>query len=72
MSYEKPIFDINTSNKLELSVNDNHNGILIKIKVDKKEEDDFISSAWMTIAYEDLDDLIKTIEILKKKIEDNM
>ncbi|MGV0946067.1 hypothetical protein ACTS93_02635 [Empedobacter falsenii] len=69
---KKIVFDdINSLNELELSINESYNTLFIKIKVDEKREDDS-KSAWMSIDYNDLDDLIKTIEDYKKKIEDNM
>lgn len=69
---KKIVFDdINSPNELELSINEAYNTLFIKIKVDEKREDDS-KSAWMSIDYNDLDDLIKTIEDYKKKIEDNM
>lgn len=68
---KKTVFDdVNSSNKLELRINESYNSLFIKIKVDKKDDD--FKSAWMTLDYRDLDDLIKSIEDLKKKIEDNM
>lgn len=72
MSKKNVFDDINSSNKLELRINESYNSLFIKINVDKKEQDDDFKSAWMTLDYRDLDDLIKTIENLKKKIEDNM
>lgn len=70
---KKTIFDdINSSNELELSINEAFNALFIKIKVNSKEEGDGIESSWMTIDYRDLDDLIETIKDCKRKIESNM
>ncbi|MDM1550677.1 hypothetical protein [Empedobacter falsenii] len=70
MSKKNVFDDINSSNKLELRINESYNSLFIKI--DRKEKDADFKSAWMTLDYRDLDDLIETIKNLKKEIEDNM
>lgn len=70
---KKTVFDdINSSNKFELSINESFNSLFIKIKVDTNGDGEDVKSAWMTIDYRDLDDLIETIAGYKKKIEDNI
>ncbi|MDH1602549.1 hypothetical protein [Empedobacter sp. GD03739] len=72
MSKKNVFDDINSSNKLELRINEAYNSLFIKIKVDEKVQDKNFKSAWMTVDYRDLEDLIKSIEDLKKEIEVNM
>lgn len=70
---KKTIFDdINTSNKFQVSINESANALFIKIKVNPKEEGNGIESAWMSIDYADIDDLIDSIKDCKRKIESKM
>ena len=61
--------DLNSNNKLELRINEQYHALHIKVNVPKKEENQFISSSWVSISYEDLEELERAIKTIKKEIE---
>ncbi|ADX66818.1 hypothetical protein [Weeksella virosa] len=69
MSKKYVFQDINSTNKLEISVNKQFHALFLKIKVPKKLEDEHFSSNWVSISYEDIDALVESLQSIKQKID---